>query len=544
MRTYDASAPGADTAWLGWERTGIERLLHQDLDHWQVGLCLSELLARRALQPGESFRFSLYRHRADRDGYERVGHWAGRRDGVTLHAERVVGAPPAEEVDGGRPIDPSCEIFLPLDTESAVLGFALFRTDSEGTLVELPAPELAFLSRVGGAALLRIADADRLRFAHRALASTNRYLEEAIELQSDALLAVDPEGRVVAANEAVESVLGVLPADLIGALVADALPNQTAVTLLAGAQMAASQSGIFHRLLRLTVPVRTDSDEAVASDGRPSGPEAGSELEARTVEASFVCVQLDLEAAPGILVSLRDVQRGEDEEWFRARECAGEALRGDALLRPVAALRGYLGLLRDELPMRGRTLDLLHTLDLQAEWLQVQLESQSLMENFRRRQARWRDRPVSPWVLVERALGRVRSRLEACGVRALRNLPDDLPWIRVDVEKWVVALAHLIEWTLHRTPGSGTLVIEEDPASRADTRLKLRLFLEPSPTGRQTDLESLGIPDREFPYGLSLAKAVAHHYGGTLICDTRPGRMPLVELTIPLDASEEWPRSA
>jgi signal transduction histidine kinase len=278
----------------------------------------------------------------------------------------------------------------------------------------------------------------------------------------------------------------------------------------------------------------------VPGSASPAGPqqeEPVSGLQARTIEASFVCVRLDMEASPAVLVSLRDVHHGEDEAWFRERENAGEALRGETLLRPVAALRGYLGLLRDELPMRGRILDLLHSLDLQSEWLQVQLESHALLDEFRGRGGRWRDRPVSPWVLVERAIARVRSRMEARGIRALRNLPDDLPWLRVDVEKWVVALSHLMEWAVHRVDGPCLLVVEH--VSTSHSRIDLQIRVQPSPgTRASADLEAIGIVDREFPYGLPLARSVVHHYGGTLVCEAPPGRLPQVHLTIPLDRSD------
>src|SRR5690606_17023077 len=268
----------------------------------------------------------------------------------------------------------------------------------------------------------------------------------------------------------------------------------------AGAQIASQQTGRFHRLLRLLVPC----DDPASPGGRS--------LQARTIEASFVCVQLDLDAAPAVLVSLRDVHHGDDEAWFREREGVGESLRGEALVRPVAALRGYLGLLRDELPMRGRIMDLFHTLDLQSEWLQVQLESHALLEEFGRGSL-WRDRPVSPWVLIERAIARVRSRLEAHGIRAVRNVPDDLPWVQVDVEKWIV---------------------DEDTSANCG-QVMLQIRLERSPSARpRSDLETLGIPDREFPYGLPLARSVVHHYGGTLVCDASEGRLPSVRFSIPL----------
>ena len=513
--------------WMGWEIERMERLLHADLDVWQLGTCLSELLALRLVPEEVTFRSSMYRHEAEHNRYERVGEWSGQLAADSVHARPTCEPQPAEqELDQARQIDSSRELFLPLEAE-AVLGFVLFRVDADLLSRSVSAGDLSFLGHVAGGALFRIQESERLAFAHRALASTHRFLEEALELQRDAVLAIDPEGRIVAANEALEAVLGIHPSDVIGRLAADAFPNQTSATLLAGAQIASQQTGRFHRLLRLMVP---NHDPA----------SAGRALQARTIEASFACVQLDLDASPAVLVSLRDVHHGEDETWFREREGVGEALRGEALLRPVAALRGYLGLLRDELPMRGRILELFHTLDLQSEWLQVQLESHALLEEFGRG-SRWRDRAVSPWVLIERSVARVRSRLEARGIRTVRNVQDDLPWVRVDVEKWIVALSHLMEWVVHRVEGPCVLIVEEDTSANCG-QVMLQIRLEPSPgTRSRADLETLGIPDREFPYGLPLARSVVHHYGGTLVCDASAGRLPSVRFSIPLHRFDSEP---
>lgn len=513
--------------WMGWQIDRMERLLHGDLDVWQLGTCLSELLALRLAPEAGTFRCSIYRHDAERGRYVRIGEWSGELSARSAHARPICESQPEEqELQQACRIDSDRELFLPLEAD-VVLGFVLFRADGD-LLRDLPAEDLSFLGHAGGGALVRVGEAERLAFAHRALASTHRFLEEALELQRDAVLAIDPEGRIVAANKAVEAVLGILPSDVIGRMAADAFPNQTSATLLAGAQIASQQTGRFHRLLRLLVPC----DDPASPGGRS--------LQARTIEASFVCVQLDLDAAPAVLVSLRDVHHGDDEAWFREREGVGESLRGEALVRPAAALRGYLGLLRDELPMRGRIMDLFHTLDLQSEWLQVQLESHALLEEFGRGSL-WRDRPVSPWVLIERAIARVRSRLEAHGIRAVRNVPDDLPWVQVDVEKWIVALSHLMEWVVHRVDGPCVLIVDEDTSANCG-QVMLQIRLERSPSARpRSDLETLGIPDREFPYGLPLARSVVHHYGGTLVCDASEGRLPSVRFSIPLHRFDSEP---
>src|SRR5690606_31993933 len=41
--------------WMGWEIDRMERLLHGDLDVWQLGTCLSELLALRLAPEAGTF---------------------------------------------------------------------------------------------------------------------------------------------------------------------------------------------------------------------------------------------------------------------------------------------------------------------------------------------------------------------------------------------------------------------------------------------------------------------------------------------------------
>ena len=138
-------------------------------------------------------------------------------------------------------------------------------------------------------------------------------------------------------------------------------------------------------------------------------------------------------------------------------------------------------------------------------------------------------------------MARVRSRLEARGIRTVRNVQDDLPWVRVDVEKWIVALSHLMEWVVHRVEGPCVLIVEEDTSANCG-QVMLQIRLEPSPgTRSRADLETLGIPDREFPYGLPLARSVVHHYGGTLVCDASAGRLPSVRFSIPLHRFDSEP---
>lgn len=492
--------------WMRWDANDVEALLGPDLDLPQVAILLARLLVHRVLGGTGRGTFFLFRYVTAEDRYQQIGAWSV--PGFFLVDASSIGEADAE--------DPR-QLFIPFEADGYVLGYGLLKSGENERIERPDEEEITFLGRMGGVALSRALEADRVMFAHRALASTHRYLEAVLELQSDAVLLLDPDGRILAANDAVENVLGRFPIDLVGRLATEVLANDTALTLLTGAHLAGGQDEPFHRLLRLV----------------PAGEETGREF-----EMSFSAVRLDLEANAGAIIRIRDLESARSVAWFEERASVGEAARGEALLRPIAALRGYLGLLRDELPPRRRVRELLRTLDLQTEWLQSQLESQFLLDEFCGARGRWRDRPVAPSVLIERSLSRVRSRLEARGVRVLRQVNDERPWVRVDVEKWVVALTHLFDVLASRLGGPGVLHVEETLGP--DARVALRIKGERIRTSPREDADvyQSGIPENLFSYGLPLAHSVVHHYGGTLVVDLSPGSGPQADLTLPCEQPE------
>lgn len=507
----------------------------------QIGACLAEVVASH-LPAGTAYEFFLLVHEERRDRYRTAGHWRGQAPRVTArpYEEDTFPLPKPEEWS-------SREVFIPLECQEGVLGFALVRSDQCDVDAALAGNRDAvdFIGRLAGEALLRHRELMREDFYRSALASSTRYLETILAATGDAVLLVDRQGRVLVANESVEPILGLLPIDVTGRILQELVPNETAVSLLTGVSLAVNHDVPVSQALRLH-----------RGDGRTI-----------TVDALFESVQSSAEGAPGVIICLRDLaESGSEDSFLRGQRRRTQACAefGQSLLQPIAAMRGYLWLLRDELGARGRVAGILSTLDEQAEWMQAQLEALNLMDEFRTGHPNWRDRPVSPAVIFERAEGRVRARLDACGVRVDAQLSEDLDWIRVDVEKWIVVISFLLRHLAEQLNGPGRLEIRVDRAAHrghlddegptAPTRMRftvkahaetdatrVRASLRTTRRGglRTTprvpggaELDRRGV-EAEYAYGMPLARSVIHHYGGTLVWDVTEPPSPSFSVTLP-----------
>ncbi|MFN8547960.1 MAG: PAS domain-containing protein [Candidatus Eisenbacteria bacterium] len=525
MTSASLQAIAGHERWMGWDRQLLEPLLASDPTPARLGEALEALLDSR-LPRGDrtNWRLYLYVRDDEADRYELFGVWgaplsAGTRpdlgeafDPVEAEARSVLAA--SNQTEG--------ELFLPLESEEGILGFILFRPISGDVTLTASEEELAFLGRMGGSALARW---QRLRrgesTVQRALASATRYLERLLAMTADAVLLVDPDGQILAVNEATEILLQQYALDLVGRPLEAAVPGTAAVAFLAATQLAARQDAPIVRTLRV-----------------PNG-----EVGAREVEATFERVQVDPQSPPGILICLKDLEQARSEDWYRRREARRDrslAVLTQSLLRPVAALRGYVWVLQDELNQEARPTELCSALDLQAEWLQSRLETIALLDQFRAQAVLWRDQAVSLATLFDRASGRVRSRLVARGIELELPAPDEELRIWVDVEKWVLALSALLDEVAHHLGGPGSILVESRSRRGETGRLLLRI------RGRRAErasakadefaaiADNFGLTDARSPEGMTLARTVVHHYAGTLLWDWEAEGTAAVTLTLPL----------
>lgn len=510
--------------WLGWPESVISSLLAVDINLHQLASVCDELLATRLL--------------GSIDGSRRTRLFLADegRSTWTLGAALCDGAPEtsalgemSETSETGELVDRTLQ--LPL----TYAGETVARLDFAGlpdVHPMLPADDWGLLASLAGAAVARQRHGSRIERSQVALASTTRYLDRLLGLISDGVVVLDLEGRILAVNSTAQAWLDA-GIDAIGRPLHERLAPECGSAVLALVHMAARQASPVVRSMHLRL----------ADDGGAA---------TRTIEISVERIQPDPESSAGLLVCLRDLSALGEEAWFQRGEevrSAQMTALADSLSRPMAAMRAYLSLLRDEISGTGRPVELWNSLDLQAEWVQSRLDTLGTLDQFRVRQPTWRDLPVNPNVLLDRALARVRTRLELRGVTFDISLTEPSLRALVDVEKCVLVLSHLLDELAHLMGGPGRITAElrhrRSPTSRV--QLTLRGVAGPRPASAslvQADYPRLaaaaGVEETRSLYAMPLARSVVHRYGGTLLWDRPEDGVAAITLTLPC-APEETP---
>ncbi len=510
-----------DTHWLGWPESVITGLLAVDINLHQVASVCDELLAVRLL--------------GSLDGPRRTRLILAEEGGATwtLGASLCDGA--AETSAFGETGETAESVHRTLQLPLTYAGETVGRLEFSGlpdVHPLLPADGWRLLTSLAGAAVARQRHRSRIERSQLALASTTRYLDRLLGLISDGVVVLDLEGQILAVNSTAQAWLDA-GIDAIGRPLHERLAPECGSAVLALVQMAARQAS----------PVVRSMQWRLAGDGGAA---------ARMIEISVERVQSDPESSAGLLVCLRDLSAMGEQDWFQRGEevrSAQMTALADSLSRPMAAMRAYLSLLREEIPGTGRPVELWNSLDLQAEWLQSRLDTLATLDQFRVRQPTWRDLPVDPNVLLDRALARVRTRLELRGVSFDLSLTEPPLRAFVDVEKCVLVLSHLLDELAHLMGGPGRITAEvrhrRSPTSRV--QLTLRGVSDPLPAASsplQPDYARLaaaaGVEETRSLYAMPLARSVVHRYGGTLLWDRPEASVAAITLTLPC-APEETP---
>lgn len=160
--------------------------------------------------------------------------------------------------------------------------------------------------------------------------------------------------------------------------------------------------------------------------------------------------------------------RLEDSEQRRVR------LIGDVaheLRTPLATLGGYLeGLLDDVVTPSPELWAQLHGEVSRLSRLTDELQELSRVESG---QMTLNRQPVTPAQLVESATDRMRPSFAEKGVILTSNVKDDLPNVRVDVDRVLQVLTNLLANAVRHTPAGGEVTIEA-ASSREFVELRVR----------------------------------------------------------------------
>lgn len=344
----------------------------------------------------------------------------------------------------------------------------------------------------------------------RAVAESEARLKAVIETATDAIIALDGEGRVLLFNAGASRIFGVAVRDPVGRPLAEVVPGPARSELerrLAAARGAAPGR---QAMFELRIP--------------GNGGEIPLEIAAST---------LALEDGFLDILVLRDLseRRRADQEREQLQERLAESARMESLGRlvsgvahelnnPLAAILTFSEELLAEQPAPAAQ-EALGTILAQARRARVVVRD--LLSFVRRREER-REATDLP-ALVDRTVRAFARDLEHHGVRLALSVEPGLPLLTCDPQGIEQVVTNLLDNAVRAAPGgevslrvgrqdNGIAVTLEDSGPGIPTDVLPRVF-EPFFTTRGTG-EGTGL-------GLSVSLGIIQQHGGTLTAENRPG---------------------
>ena len=504
-------------AWSGWDAAMLDALLDADSGSDGIGFTLARVLASRLLpSPAARFRFRLYRYSHEDGVYRFVGAWDERslEEGAlpqppeVLERQEARNDTPDPELRAEQFLDD--EVFLPLETKNGVLGFGVLRIDSRHDPAPISPEDLHFLGRLGGSALGRLNETDRAVRMHRSFESVSRHLDGVLSMTTEAIVLVDGNGFVRMANEPALALLRPRGEGLLGTSIRSALLTEAADSL----QRVLLEAGESDGRILTQVPLRYRG-------------------QVRPFEVAVQRLQSDIEIDPTLLVRFQPVEAVAESAGGGGSEVAADDTdlptdEAEVLRRHVRSIRAYLGLLREELQPRSRCYGLFRQLEAQLEWLQARADVHALHESILAGEVTWQSRFVRTAGLIDRALSHVRARLAVRGVEVERKVDPEVGRVRLDLEKWSVALGVLID-RVTEAPGIYRLAVGGFPMGES----RFSISLETSGEGNASS--SLGAGADEDGHDLALVRQMVDLHGGTLRMTQGERGGPVVRLELPLE---------
>ncbi len=201
------------------------------------------------------------------------------------------------------------------------------------------------------------------------------------------------------------------------------------------------------------------------------------------------------------------------------------------LKTPLTSIRLVLHLLLEETvgPLTPKQLELLVDARDNAERLLVMINNLLDLARLEQGRSQLHLRPERPLALLQSAAESFRPRAEDRGIELSMDVAGDLPPVAVDVDQFQHALQNLLDNALVHTPQGGRITLS---AHSADGRVVFSV----ADTG-------CGIPAQYLPMvferyfrvpgdtsqggsglGLAIVREIVTAHGGTVECESRPGR--------------------
>jgi signal transduction histidine kinase len=372
-----------------------------------------------------------------------------------------------------------------------------------------------------------------LRHSHTArLLRAQRTSQASIDSFPDPVLVVDSEGKVEMANPAAQRVLGVTVTTGSGAVRESGL-HSARLTAAPGWQ--------------LPEPLRQPLSKAL-QDQQPYLPEGFDRSLTLPVrgEDHFFLPRIMPVRDPygntlGAALLLQDVTRFRLLDEIKSNLVATVS---HELKTPLTSILLALHLLLEETvgPLTSKQIELLLDARHNADLLLGRVNNLLELTRLERGREQLNIRPEQPADLLRAAADAVRTRAEDKGVEIITEAASDLPLVEVDATRLGHALGNLLDNATTYTDRGGRITLS---AERRDSEVSFSV----KDTG-------IGIPAEHAPHvfdrffrvpgqsrgsgtglGLAIAREIITAHGGTITCESVPGRGTEFRFTLPAAAT-------
>jgi signal transduction histidine kinase len=349
------------------------------------------------------------------------------------------------------------------------------------------------------------------------LLRVQRTSQATIDSFPDPVLVVDAEGHVEMANPAARRLLGVLPKG----------PEQTEGP--AWQPPAALREPLAEALQqqRAYLPEEFDQAMAIREDSKE-----------RLFLPRILPIRDPFDNTLGAAVLLQEVTRFQLLDQVKSNLVATVS---HELKTPLTSLRLALHLLLEESvgPLTAKQTELLLDARDNAERLLATINHLLDLTHLERYEEWLEPQPQSPAALLQAAAEALGPRAQDKGVQVEVAAAVDLPLVAVDAHRFGHALNNLLDNALTYTPRGGKITLAASASE--DT-----VWLSVSDTG-------IGIPPAHLPHvferffrvpgqsrgggtglGLAIVREVVHAHGGTITCESAPGKGTTFRITLPV----------
>jgi two-component system phosphate regulon sensor histidine kinase PhoR len=345
--------------------------------------------------------------------------------------------------------------------------------------------------------------------------------ESILKSLNDAVLVIDDGGRIISANPAAESLMGVREVGLKGRSLNETLRNPGLEELF---NRVRSERRSATELINLKFPEETELEVTVAP------------------------VENETEAALLFIITARDITRLQRLEQMRVDFVANVS---HELRSPLTAIRGFIETLQNGAIADGDAAErFLRIMETQADRLTRLLDDLLTLSNIELGKVELHRRSIELRTLVEDCFATLEPKAAAGGITMNYEEPEGCPPAYADRDRLMQILLNLVDNAIKFTPAGGSVTVSALPLPAGDEAPQL------SPGGLEIVVSDtgIGIPESDLPriserfyrvdqarsrelggtgLGLAIVKLLVMAHGGSFRIDSELRKGTSVRFTLP-----------